>query len=328
MNYATAKILAMIRSSLFRIVNKEFLTFLVFLAMSTGFWFVMALNETYEREIAIPLRITNVPENVIITDGLPDSVHVTVKDKGYSLLSIFYGDMIDDIQLPFASYARNNTGKGSVTLAELQKQIYPMLYLSTKIISIKADKLDFYYNYGLSKRVPVLFDGQVNAAEQYYLARTQFNPDSITVYASQTQLDSIKEVFITPITVDELRDTVSREVTLKKIRGVKMEPSRVKVTLYADLLTETTVNVPVTPVNVPAGYILRTFPSSVNVRVVVGRNRLSSVTPSNFRIVADYHEVANKPSSKCHLSLRIMPKGVNGVFLEYKTVDYLIEKVE
>ena len=45
------------RDFLLRLLNKEFLVFLFFLLVSTAFWFMTTLNETYEKEIKIPQSI-------------------------------------------------------------------------------------------------------------------------------------------------------------------------------------------------------------------------------------------------------------------------------
>ena len=47
---------------MFSNVNKQFVVFLFFLFLSGIFWLIMTLNETYERDIKIPLRITNIPK--------------------------------------------------------------------------------------------------------------------------------------------------------------------------------------------------------------------------------------------------------------------------
>lgn len=308
-------------------INKEFLTFLVFLALSTSFWFVMAFNETYEKELCVPLTMVNVPHNIIITDSLPDTVRVTVRDKGMALIPYFYGNAISPVKIDFVSAAKGNS-KGSVTTGELQKLIYPMLSASTKITSLKMERYDFYYNYGLSKRVPVLFDGHVKLADQYYLAQSIVKPDCVTIYASRSVLDSLTEMFTEQYTTEGFKDTTVVELGVKKIRGVKVVPEKVKVHLYADVLTEMTVAVPVTPINTPSGFILRTFPSTVNVKVVVGRNKMGMVKPENFRVVADYREVASHPSDNCKLSIHVVPRGITSASLETQQADYLIEKVE
>ena len=46
-----------VRNLLLRILNKQFLIFLFFLILSSVFWLIMTLNETYEKEMTIPLRL-------------------------------------------------------------------------------------------------------------------------------------------------------------------------------------------------------------------------------------------------------------------------------
>lgn len=316
-----------IKNFLFGVINKEFLVFMFFLAMSAFFWMLMTLNETYEREIHVPVRMVSVPNNVVITDPLPDTIKVTVRDKGYILLPYVYGDVIQTINVPFPNYAKSS-GKGAITSAELQRLVRSVLYGSTTIVSVKADKLDFTYNYGLSKKVPVLFDGSVNVADKYYLARTKVIPDSVMIYASRSMLDSIKEVYTSHIEVENLEDTLSKTVHIRKIPGVKIVPDKVKVTLFADVLTEKIVEVPITSVNMPEGLVLRTFPGHVEVKVVVGRASLAAVSPENFKVVVDYNEVADHPSDKCLLNLRVVPRGVTSATLMTQHVDYLIENVK
>lgn len=47
-----------VRSSLFSWMNKEFLIFLFFLVLSGIFWLMMTLNETYEKELPVAVRLT------------------------------------------------------------------------------------------------------------------------------------------------------------------------------------------------------------------------------------------------------------------------------
>ena len=75
---------------LFRVVNKEFLIFLFFLLLSSTFWLLITLNETYEQEIVIPVHLVDVPKNVVLTSDTTMNVRVTVRDKGYTLLTYKY----------------------------------------------------------------------------------------------------------------------------------------------------------------------------------------------------------------------------------------------
>ena len=76
-----------IRGFLFTLVNKEFLIFLFFLLLSGIFWLLMTLNETYEMEFKIPVKVVNIPKNVVLTSDETDTAKVTLRDKGLVLLS-------------------------------------------------------------------------------------------------------------------------------------------------------------------------------------------------------------------------------------------------
>ena len=53
-----------IRNFLFSSANKEFLIFLFFLSLSGIFWLMMTLNETYEKEFKLPVRLPMVAEEL------------------------------------------------------------------------------------------------------------------------------------------------------------------------------------------------------------------------------------------------------------------------
>ena len=66
--------LKIVRGFLFTLVNKEFLIFLFFLLLSGIFWLLMTLNETYEMEFRIPIKVVNIPKNVVLTSEDTDTV--------------------------------------------------------------------------------------------------------------------------------------------------------------------------------------------------------------------------------------------------------------
>lgn len=311
---------------MFSQLNKEFLIFLFFLLLSGVFWLMMTLNETYEQEVCVPVRLVGVPKNVVITTDIQDTVKVTVRDKGYTLAAYLYGDRISPVSINFQTYANKHTGYAVVPAADLQKMIYQRLSGSSKITAVKPDKADFYFNYGLSKTVPVRLSGTITPDKSYYLSRTHIIPDSVTVYANQHQLDSIKYVSTEALYIVDFADTVKQDVRLAKITGAKTVPAKVRVELYPDILTEESLEVPIRAVNMPEGKVLRMFPSRVKVRFTVGASMFRSVKPAHFLVVADYDELSAHPSSQCRLQLRTVPHGVRNARLEIQQVDYLIEQ--
>lgn len=320
------QIINMVRNFLFSSANREFLTFFFFLVLSTIFWLMTALNETYEREIGVPAYLVNIPKNVVVTSDMEDTVRVTVRDKGFALLAYTYGEGIRPINVNFQSAITRQSGYGVVSSQELMKMINQRFSGSSKIVQVKPDRLDFHYNYGLSRQVSVKMSGHVVPGKSFYLARTRFWPEKVTVYGSKQALDSLRFVKTVPINITNFNDTVLRTVALETIKGVKIVPNTVRIGLYPDILTEENIEVPITAVNMPEGKVLRTFPQLVMVNFIVGASMFRSISPEQFAVVVDYNEIIDHPSDKCSIHLRETPQGVRNARLKMTQVDYLIEE--
>ena len=320
------QIINMVRNFLFSSANREFLTFFFFLVLSTIFWLMTALNETYEREIGVPAYLVNIPKNVVVTSDMEDTVRITVRDKGFALLAYTYGEGIRPINVNFQSAITRQSGYGVVSSQELMKMINQRFSGSSNIVQVKPDRLDFHYNYGLSRQVSVKMSGHVVPGKSFYLARTRFWPEKVTVYGSKQALDSLRFVKTVPINITNFNDTVLRTVALETIKGVKIVPNTVRIGLYPDILTEENIEVPITAINMPEGKVLRTFPQRVTVNFIVGASMFRSISPEQFAVVVDYNEIIDHPSDKCSIHLRETPQGVRNARLKMTQVDYLIEE--
>ena len=317
-----------IRVFLFSRGNKEFLIFLFFLALSGAFWLSLTLNDTYEQEFAIPVAVVDVPKNAVLTSDEVDTVKMTIRDKGIFLISYYYGDYLKNIRIHFRSHSHNN-GTGTIAAQELQKIVYSRLFSSSKILSTKPDKLEFYYSYGTKKKVPVRWSGRVIPEELYFISRVEYSPDSVTIYASEEKLDSINMVYTEQLNYANFRDTLSVNCRLSKIKSVKMVPDHVQVNFFTDVLTEERIEgIPVQGINMPEGKTLRTFPAKVAVNFVTGVNVYRNLRPQDFTVVVDYNDIKKNLSEKCDIHLKDVPSGISRARLETTQVDYLIESQE
>ncbi|MBR0050077.1 MAG: YbbR-like domain-containing protein [Prevotella sp.] len=322
----SSRIFSIIRNFLFSKGNREFLIFLFFLALSGIFWLGMALNEDYEREVAVPLRILNMPKEIMLTSDETDTVKMTVRDKGIVILAYLYGKGIKPIDINFKLYDRGN-GTGMVSGAELQKLATRNFVSSTKITGSSTGKYEFFYNTGARKRVPVRWSGRVIPENLYFISHVEYWPDSVTVFASEEKLDSIKTVYTEQLNYVNFRDTLTVECKMRKTEGVKIIPDRIKVGFYTDVLTEESIDgIPVQGINMPEGKVLRTFPAKVSVRFVTGASVYRTLKASDFTVVANYNELMENPSEKCTIYLQQMPNGISKAQLLTKQVDYLIEE--
>lgn len=317
-----------IRHFLFGWANREFLIFLFFLVVAGIFWLLTTLNESFEQEVKIPVRFVNVPKNVVITSGEDDTLRVTVRDKGISLITYIYSKEQQPIDIDFYRFTQNN-GRGTVPNSDLLRLINAKLPASAKAVSVKPDTEVFYYNNGEKKMVPVIYQGQVEPDMLYFISRVAYTPDSVTIYTSEDNFDNISVVYTDPIREKGFRDSLIVRARLQKKEGVKMVPDKVTVHFYADMLTEVSIdNVPIVGINMPEGKTLRTFPAKVTVNFVTGMKNYQTMTPNDFLIVADYNELKADATAKCNIYLRRQPEGIQRIRLETQQVDYLIEETQ
>lgn len=303
------------------------MVFLFFLVLSGIFWLMLTLNETYEREINVTIQIESVPKNVVLTSNEVDTLRVTVRDKGWILMRYLY-DKERNISITFKTHDRGH-GVATVSASDVKRLVTEQLESSTSISSIKPDRVDFFYNNGERKRVPVKWAGNVTPEQLYFISNVQYWPDSVDVYASREKLDSLRAVYTEPLNYVGFRDTLLVECKIAHMKDVKVVPERVRVGFFTDLLTEESIDgIPIKAVNMPAGKVLRTFPTKVKVRFVTGVRQYRSLRPEDFNVIADYKEISRNPSEKCKIYLKTVPHGISRATLEVNQVDYLIEEEE
>ena len=306
--------------------SREFFVFLCFFFIAAGFWLLQTLNNDYETEFSIPVRLRNVPENVVITSEPVSEVRVRVRDKGTVLLNYMLGKNFYPVILDFKNYI-NMGNHVQVQTSQVQKWITGQLNASTALLSMKPDTLEYYYSTGVSKMIPVKLCGNVSAGEQYYLPDTLFTPDSVRVYAPSDALDTMKVAYTLPLNLDNITDTLEREVTLSAPKGAKYIPASVKLTLPFDMYTEKTVEVPLRGINFPADKVLRAFPSKIKISFQVGMGRFRQITADDFHLVVSYEELVRLGSEKYTVKLRTLPEGVSHVRFNPEQVDFLIEQI-
>jgi len=315
------------KTFLFSNLNKQFLVFIFFLLLSGIFWLTMTLNENYEQEIEVPVRVSGIPRNAVLTSKAVDTLRVTVHDKGWIIMSYLFNQR-KPIAIPFKNFDKGN-GKGMVPAADLKRHIELGLELSSKVTAVKPEKLAFYYNNGQRKRVPIRWAGRVLPDQLYFISQVVYSPDSVDVYASKEKLDSIRAIYTEPLNFVNFRDSLQVDCQLAHSADVKVVPEMVKITFHTDVLTEETMKgVPIVCLNLPKGKVLRTFPSKVKVHYVAGVSMIRSLRPEDFVVVTDYDIIAEKKSEKCPLILRHVPQGVSHAKLDVTQVDYLIEDEE
>lgn len=329
MGYGLAKVWVRIRNVLFGKKSHEFFVFLFFFVVSSGFWLLQTLNETFETEISVPLALKNVPENVHITTDLPSQVHITIRDKGTTLLHFFRYTVQNAIEVDFEKYDAGLTNaRVQVPVVDVQRLIQNQLGVTSHIISVRPDTLEYFYNRGVARKLPVKVCGSISASPQNYIQAMSLSEDSVMVYAPNSVLDTMRHAYTQAVNLSGLKENVTLDLLFRRMKGVEYEPNNVQMTAYVGYYAEKTVEVPIIGLNFPGDKELRTFPSKAKVTFRVESGQYQRITADNFVLAITYEELLQNPSDKYRLHLKSLPEGVTNARISPLEVDYLIELSE
>ena len=308
-------------------VNKgDFFAFVVILLLSAAFWLMLALNDEYEQEVAVNLRLKNVPKTTVITTDLPSTFSATLKDKGVTLFT--YKQKVPTVVVNFEDYDQTS-GHVVLKTSELSKLLKQKLEATTEIVQVgRGEQLEYFYTTsGRKVSYPVRLQSQVTADSIHVVAALAITPDSVDVYAPEEVYDTLEYVQTEVLQLQDLTDDYEGKLALATIRGAKCEPAEVKVSIDVDRVTEKTVSVPVEGVNFPADKQLKAFPSKVNVVFQVGTTMYKQITAQDFKIVVSYEDLLQQTDGTIRLHLKSVPDGVSHVRLSPSRIEFLLEDV-
>lgn len=323
MGAESSRIIERIKSTLTSKSAKELLIFSLYVVLSAGMWFAKTSNEYKEDVVSIPVVYKNIPENVVITSNAPDEIRATLRDKAYNLLLY----RIKGFDTPIVFDFENYSTKGSsfkITKDDLQKQLRDVLEKSNTLTSFKPESFDIVYTRGAGKKVPVYISGAITAKQQYEVTNTWATPDSVLIYAPQEILDTIKGMYTTLVSYQELTDSIRFKNELRSIQNVKAIPQEVEIHANVEQLTEKTLEVPVESINVPNGKVLRTFPAKVKVTFQTVLSYYKHVNSNNFIIQVDYNNIVRNPSAQIKPEV-MAPSIIKHMRITPEVVEYLLE---
>lgn len=315
-----------IKDFLFSKWSKEFLIFLLFFVMASIFWVIRALNDDYEIKLSIPIRLYNVPKNIIITRDLPSSLTVRIKDKGTALVEYLLGKNLNPVFVNFNDYSADGNMRVQILSSDLEKAFLNQFSQSTRILSITPNQIEYIYCKGTRRRIPIKITGNVKPSRQYYISDTIIQPAYVIAYAPRNILDTLRYAYTEPVNIDSISDKSTYSRSIRPIRGVKFTPSTVRLSFHTDIYSEKTLDIPIIGTGFPKDKRLLTFPSKVSVSFQVGSTLFKQISASDFSIEISYESLMHYNGDKYPIHLTKSPEEIHNIRISPLQVDFLIEQ--
>ena len=299
--------------------GRNVLTFLVFLCISTVFWFAMSLNDEVQKDFKVPLELEEFPKDVTVISGNVPVVNVTVKDKGSTLAKFSWG--VDPVlKVRYSSFSRPSDNTLVLTEAQLNSAVRSVFGSSASVVAIRPDSLHLQYTTNPGIPVRVIIDADISPSPQYEaFGAPKLSSDSVMLFSNLRKRHHIKELTTEPISLSELTDTTTVEAHIIVPEGMRAIPSTIRVTFPIEPLVSKTREFKVEAVNVPHGRRLIPFPSVIEVSYLLPKSLYSSDS-SPIKVEVDYNDI--KPGQNT------LPVHLVSVPSYYKSAQALTSEVE
>lgn len=281
--------------------------------------------------IRFPVVFKNIPGRKVVVNELPGSITLNVRTSGFKILSFHFMKEKIPVEIDITS-----------RLGGLQEQQSDVLIIPSKtfsedfnnqlggnilIVNFLPDSIVFNFSNKITRRVPVRLNMTMSFEKQFdSIGRLRIIPDSIditgpgsivakTLYISSEHFDLIK-----------VREPVAKKIKLFADKMLTLSDTVVDLKIPVEKFTEETIEVPVTPVDVPKGFLMKTFPDKITVRYLVALSRYNSVTPGSFEAVVDGTKADEMKGNKMNVRLVKIPSFIKSVTIDPERIDYILRK--
>ena len=297
--------------------------YLGFVLISAILWCFLTFNNIFTIDLQMPVRVIGTPDNVRFISNVPDTISVSVNDKGSAFVKYMFKPT-PVLELRFTDYASAD-GVFKVDAAQLKKLILRQLLRGTTVSSVLPDNINAKYTDGPGIKVPVVVDIEVEP-ELLYMQNGPITKsvDSVMVYGDPKTLAEISEVYTYHIKADKLTDTLYRKVSIAPLRGAVVEPRSIEVVVPIEKMVSQRQKVQIAVRNTPPGVKVIVFPSSVEVSYrapLSTQKRQAEVT-----VVVDYNAIDASTTNKVAVQMGEAPAVFTDFKLSVDSVEYIIEK--
>lgn len=303
--------------------GKEIITFLGFVVLATGIWFILAINDNREDVVQIPIELTNLPEEAVLLQDMPSYVEARIRDKGAALLSYDING-IKPIKIDFVRHSNN---KDAITLSNSAIIEYTRRQLSatTAINDIAPDSIRIAYTCEKGRRVPLSISAEITTSPFCTLSDSVYiTTDSATLYGKTAQTSRVTRLYTEDIVVQNISDTAYIRARIKSPEGTRVIPDSVTIVIPVEEYTTKTFSVPIVIGGVPQGYTVMTFPSHVTITCNIPMSKYATTVGNDFLIGSTYATIQEAPGAYAAIELLNAPQFVHNITLSTDSVEYVI----
>lgn len=284
------------KDQLYRVVNiqqvKKLLlnnlqTKIIIFLLAILVWFYVVTEDEYTHTIDVPIELTNIRPDRIITNDCPGSAKVAFQGSGKQMLRLI---VEGGVKLSLNLKDKRYNFKTKLKLTDIR---IPQHSLGIKALRIEnLDTIEIRLTKIKTKRVKIEPDILIVPEAGYTkVGEIELIPDSITISGPVNEVDLINAIPTEPVKLKNLKRDYHQEIHLVNLsrQYLQVYHERIELKVHIQKLMEKEISrVPVHVSNLPEGMRAVVIPPYLNLTLEGGVQVLANVTENNITAYIDY----------------------------------------
>ncbi len=197
-------------------------------------WCIVSLSNQYTTTIEVPLRV-ELPASQALTQPIPQSIMLTTRASGWSLLKLLATDRTECVVYPPRTQASDEESVVGINRTRLMAGIRTNVP-DAQQVSVVPDSLTLAIGPVATKTVPLSPEVTINTRKGFQvIGALRVDPDTVTLVGSRKALQDITAWPTQPLTLKDVHHPVRQGIWVSDtLRGI-VTPQPRSAELFADI---------------------------------------------------------------------------------------------
>ncbi|KPL04157.1 MAG: hypothetical protein AMJ90_01795 [candidate division Zixibacteria bacterium SM23_73_2] len=256
-------------------------------------WFHATTDQTYEYTFRYPLKITNLPENLILAEEVPSFAQVQIQGKGKQLIKFFFTKK-NEIKIDGSDFkAKQIKYQLSTDQIKLPKEDG----LVIKDI-LSPQNLDLKIDYLVKKKVEVIPQYEVTVDPDYIQKEeVRMDPIEVTISGPRRFVKLINSVSTEKKVFSNIKESIEEKLPLSPPEYYNVKYSPEAVTLWVNVergAKKEFENLILDLTGIPKGRKVQVEPEKINLTLLGEENVIGSLNTEQIKATLDLKGVEGK----------------------------------
>lgn len=253
-------------------------------------WLLITFSKEYTTVITYSVNYNNIAQDKLLQEIPIKEIDLSISATGFKILRAKLGKK--QINLEASNLRKKSTSKFYFLPRNQTTKIQKQLLNGIVIQEIIQDTI--FLNLGVLTSKKVSLKPQVDITYHIgydLLDELTITPDSIVISGPEDQLNNIKYLNLSPLTLKGVKTSFTEEVSIlksEKQKNLKFKNTKVTISGKVDKFTEGSVQVPFIIKNLPENTNLTILTDKVEIVFVVALSNFSKVSEASFIVECDF----------------------------------------